>query len=347
MNKSSLLAVTALLLSATCFAEEEEPAVVPAVPTNAPVAKTFTALPLCRRVEGGGQVRKPGGDWVPAEEGRFYPFGTSYRADKGGMLTVAFGSGSTVTVADGAEFGTRCQEVGIASRTIVLVRGTLVVRLPENLAEGMFFATAPGFTVKNPAGESRLTYADRGDGDEAVVRCVTGTLGVEGRHFGIATMHAANEVRIRTTRDHLSTILYGTSGDYVVRLDQGQRFKEEFDDSGAMKTTVENGVLEWHLSPYTKVIINRSVPAIGERMSVHTMASDAAGERKSECYFCEGRAEVNSGELVAVRQADGEDIAKRAAEVTETTATAEGSEEKAEESKQAPEAEKTASKEEE
>ena len=55
-------------------------------------------------------------------------------------------------------------------------------------------------------------------------------------------------------------------------------------------------------------------------MSVHTMAFDASGERKSECYFCEGRAEVNSGELVAKDRRSGEELAKRAAEATETTA---------------------------
>ncbi len=65
-------------------------------------------------------------------------------------------------------------------------------------------------------------------------------------------------------------------------------------------------------------MINRAVPAIGERMSVHTMAFDAAGELQSDRVFCEGRSEVNSGELV-VKAASGEDLSKRAAEAAETT----------------------------
>ena len=320
MNKILLSLASALMLSAV-FADDELP-ILPAATTNEPLAKTFTTLPLCRRVEHGASVRKPGGAWQVAEEGKFYPFGTSFRAENGGLLVVAFGPGATVKVADGAEFGTRQQKIGVESRTISLVRGTVEVKLPDNLPEGMFFVTAPGFTAKNPAGESRFEYSDMGDGDETVVRCVTGSLAVEGRHFSIPVMHAANEVKIRTSRDQLSTILHGTSGDYAVKIDQGLRSREEFDDEGKVQMVVEKGELEWHLTPYTKVIINRMVPALGERMSVHTMAFDASGERKSECTFCEGRSEVNSGELVPREKSSAEELAKRAAEMTETTAVA-------------------------
>ena len=324
MNKILLSLASALMLSAA-FADDELPA-LPAASTNEPLAKTFTTLPLCRRVEHGASVRKPGGDWQAAEEGKFYPFGTSFRAEKGGLLVVAFGAASTVAVADGSEFGTRQQKVGVQSRTISLARGTVEVKLPDNLPVDMFFVTAPGFVAKNPAGESRFDYVDKGDGDEVVIRCVTGSLAVEGRHFSIPTMHAANELKIRTSKDHLTSVLYGTSGDYVVKVDQGQMSREEFDEEGKVKTVVEKNELEWHLTPFTKIVINRFVPAIGERMSVHTMAFDASGERKSERSFCEGRAEVNSGELIPKEKISGEELAKRAAEMTETTAAADAAE---------------------
>ena len=320
MNK--LLMSLALVLTLSVALAQDEVSVLPAAATNEPLAKTYTTLPLCRRVEHGAFARKPGGEWQAAEEGKFYPFGTSFRAENGGLLVVAFGAGATVKVADGSEFGTRQQKIGVESRTISLVRGTVEVKLPDNLSEGLFFVTAPGFVVKNPAGESRFDYDDKGDGDEAVIRCVTGSLAVDGRHFSIPSMRAANELKIRTSKDHLSTILYGTSGDYAVKLDQGLMAREEFDDEGKVKTVIEKSELEWHLTPFTKIVINRSVPAIGERMSVHTMAFDASGERKSERSFCEGRAEVNSGELVPKDKISGEDLAKRAAEMTETTAAA-------------------------
>ena len=280
----------------------------------------FTTLPLCRRTEGKVEIKVPNSEeWQAAEEGKFYPLGCSYRTGKGGRLVLAFGPNSTATIADGASFGTRAQLLDDKSRTLILLSGTVDVALADNMPEGKFFVTAPGFTVKNPAGESRYTYEDTGDGDRVVVRCVTGSMGVEGRHFDIPVMRAANEFIIRTSHDHLSTILDGTSGDYVIKLDQGVVTKDEIDDNGQIQKKVEKGVGEWHLSPATRVVINRALPAIGERMSVHTMAFDAVGERKSEFCFCEGRAEVNSGELVAKQGADGEELAKKAAEATETT----------------------------
>jgi len=169
------------------------------------------------------------------------------------------------------------------------------------------------------AGESRYIYETTGDGDKATVRCTTGSLSLEGRHFAVPAMHAANEIVIRTSNDNLVTILYGTSGDYVVKLDQGVRAKSDIDDEGQAVTSVSNETLDWHLSPETKVIITRMLPAIGERMSVHTMAFDASGVRRSECAFCEGRAEINTGELVPAEAVKSEELAKVASEAEATT----------------------------
>ena len=338
MNIKKAMAVfAASLVAASAFAQEqdgeekekeasEEPAAT-AEGTESAVKKAkapgavFTTLPFCRAVTGVAEVQKPGADaWEPVEEGRFYPLGSSYRTGKGGKLVLSFGTDSSAILEESSSFVTRLQPLGVASRGVVLGTGTLTLALADNLREGAFFVTAPGFTVKNPAGESRYVYETTGDGDKATVRCVTGALSVEGRHFNIPTMRAADEVVIRTSLDHLVTLLYGTSGDYVVKLDQGLRNKDDIDNEGKVHSSVEKGFTDWHLTPSTKVVITRCLPTIGERMSVHTMAFDASGERKSECYFCEGRAEVNSGELVAKDRRSGEELAKRAAEATETTA---------------------------
>jgi hypothetical protein len=202
---------------------------------------------------------------------------------------------------------------------LALGKGVLGIKRPDNLPEGAFFVTAPGFTVKNPAGESKFTYTDKGDGDEVVIRCVTGSLALEGRHFSIPAMRAADELKIRTGHDHLYTGLYGTSGDYIVKLEQGIVTKDEVQDDGSVKKVESQSVLDWRLSPDTRVEIMRSVPSIGERMSVYITTWDAAGEKQNECAYSEGRAEVNTGELVRSSKADSEELAKRAAEATETT----------------------------
>ena len=317
-------ALAASLLAMQSLAQEEASAAAEPAASSAEDSKSvkplpsFTTLPFCRLVESPVEVKKPGKEWEPAEEGRFYPLGTSYRTRQGGRLVLAFGRTSTATIEGESSFGTRQQAIGGASRTIVLAYGNVALDLADNLPEGAFFVTAPGFTVRNPAGESRYSYETTPNGDRAVIRCVTGSLGLSGRHFDIASMRAADEVVVTSEHDYLVTILEGTSGDYVVKLDQGVRSSTEVDDGGTLKEVVAKEELDWHLSPKTKVVINRALPAIGERMGVHTMAFDAVGELQSDRVFCEGRAEINSGETV-VKVVSNDDLAKRAAEAAETT----------------------------
>jgi len=319
-------------VSAVWAEEDAEKPVADAAAVVQPVKEVqkapFTTLPLCRQVEGEVYVRLIGAsDWSSAEEGRFYPLGTSFRTVGNGRLTVAFASDASVSILGDSEFATRAQALGVRSRTIVLVRGTVELKLADNLPEGLFFVSAPGFLVKNPAGESRYVYEDVGDGDKASVFCRTGSLGVEGRHFDIPVMRAANEVVIRTSHDLLSTFLYGTRGDYTVKLDKNLRLKEEIGDDGKMKRTEGRETAEFRLSPETKVIINRSLPALGERMSAFIMAFDASGERLGEgLRVCEGRAEINGGELVSKEKLKGEELAKRAAAATDAAASAEAAE---------------------
>lgn len=328
--KRSVSVIAASLVVAAVFAQESEEG--EAKPEAAEVAKpapvaAYTALPFCRTAEGGCEVRLPGSaDWVAAEEGRFYPLGSAYRTKKDGRMTVSFGPECTVTVVDEAEFGTRVQKLGEAVRTIVLAAGTVEISLPKAQPAGSFFVAAPGFTVKNLTGESKFVYSDKGDGDDVVVRCKTGGMSVDGRHFSIPAMRAADEFRIRTSHDHLETILYGTSGDYLLKVDRGLVTKNEVADDGSVKQVVENSLLDWNLSPATKVRINRMVPSVGERLSVTVMAFDAAGDLKHNFAFAEGRAEVNTGELVVATKEESEDLAKRAAEATENTAADVGGE---------------------
>lgn len=328
----SRIVMMAALVAAFAAVAEEGTSAEAEAPKRAASAAAFTTLPFCRLIEGQVEVRKTvDGEWAAAEEGGFYPLGTAYRTGKAGRMVLSFGPESSIELSASSEILTRAQALGTVSRAIVLVGGTVTLKLANNLPEGAFFVTTTGFTAKNPAGESRFVCENKGDGERVTVRCLTGSIGIEGRHFDIPVMHSANEVVIRTSHDHLSTFLYGTSGDYIVKLDQGMRLKEEIGDDGQMKQSVEKSVGEWHLSPATKVVINRSVPAIGERMSVFIMAFDAAGEPQGDgIRFSEGRAEVNYGELVS-KKIDGEELAKRAAEATETTAATDAEEKPAEE----------------
>lgn len=335
----TLLCVSAVLSAAALRAEEEEPAettgetaageAVGAVAVKKPAQeKFFHIMPLCRILEGTGEVKRPtASGWEPLEEGRFYPLGCSYRTvGEGSRLTIQFGAESDVVIVGEASFGTLPQPLDVKSRTLMLVSGTIDLKLPRNLPEGMVIVTSPGFTIVNPAGESRYSYERTGDGDLAVVRCVTGGLSVKGRHFVIPAMRAANELRIRTSQDYLFTGLYGTSGDFIVKLDQGD---VSIVDPVSGETKTSEKTLDWRLSPQTAVRIHRAKPAIGDRLSVSVMTFDETGALRNRCAFAEGRSEVNTGEQGTVAQEAKDDLAKKAAEAAETVEADETSEEEA------------------
>ena len=282
--------------------------------------KFFYTLPKVEKLEGSASVLKPGArDWESALEGRFYPLGSVFRTSGSATrLTVALGRDCSVVVAGEASFGTRGQGLDVKSRAILLKSGTITVDLPRNLPEGLFFVEAPGFSVLNPAGKSTYRYVKTGDGDKATIRCVTGSLAIEGLHFKILSMRAANEVCIQTSQDALFTGIYGTRGDYICKLDQGT---VKIRDVETGESHTEQKFLEWKVSPQTAVRIQRAVPEIGENMAVTIMTFDAVGNLKNRCAFAENRFEVNSGELAPNDKNSQSELEKKAAEATaETTA---------------------------
>ena len=286
--------------------------------------KPFTALVKCARVQGAVHVLKPGAsEWTVALEERYYPLGSSFRTvqEAGASTTMAefeFGPQATIKLTGAAEVSTRPVEIGVPTRTLVLKSGRVQASLPRTLKEGLFFVAAPFFTCSNLAGESQFDYQPIGNGDEVVVRCVTGTLTLEGRHYKIPRMAAANQIRIRTTDgDDLISWLRGESGDSKVLLDQGLVAEKNF-ETGESKDVQKT--YEFALSPRCAVKIFRRRSRVGGNMIVSTMAFDATGEIKSRCAFAEGRSNVNSGELVItpVEAADAEKKkAKAASEETE------------------------------
>ena len=281
--------------------------------------KFFHIIPYCRTLDGTADVLRPAAtEWEPIQEGKFYPLGTQYRTvGSSTHLLVMFGKEIGVEIKGEASFGTCAQPLGEPTRTIYLLSGKIKVKLPRNLPDGLFVVSAPGFKTVNPKGDSTYTYVKSpdGDGDTVSVRCVTGDLSIEGRHFKILSMKPASEVKIRTTQDCLFTGLYGSRGDYIVRLDQGRRIVKDY---ATGENHQEEKTLDWKLSPQTAVRIHRAMPSIGEKMAVTIMTFDASGELKNRCAFTEHTVEVNSGELGPTSKKDREEIAKKAAEATET-----------------------------
>lgn len=330
ISVQAVLAATAFSVGAVfapaCAQDAEEaPAAAAAedgLPPSQPEAKPFTSLFKCERATGAVQILKPNAsEWTAVKERRYYPLGSSVRildeAGTSGSAEFSFGPESSLKMEGAAEVATRPIEIGDSTRTVELKSGRVMLNLPRTLKEGLFFVTAPNFTCSNLSGESLFDYQlVPGGGDEVVLRCVTGTMTLEGRHFKIPRMAAANQVRIRTTDNNLFSWLRGESGDSKVTLDQGMVVEKNF-ETGEEKDVPKT--LEFSLSPRCAIKIFRRVSKSGN-MLVSTMTFDASGQIKNRCVFAEGRSNVNSGELVIapVAAASAEkEKAKAASEETE------------------------------
>jgi len=300
---AAIATVSVFASISTSFAQEESAADAGAELGLAPAAaeKSFGSLVRCARLEGRAQVLKPRTEtWEDAEEGRGYPLGSSFRTEDDATAVFAFGESAKITIEKGSELATREIEIGAQARVVVLKRGKVRMDLPLKLADGLFKVVAPYFECVNLAGESSFEYGATGDGDEAVVRCVTGKLTLNGANYSVPRMGVANQIRIRTTADALFTSIRGESGDCHVMLDKGMVSERNIETG---ETTDVAKTLEYVLSPKCAVKIFRRKAPIGGRMSVCTMTFSAAGDIVNRFAFAEGRASINSGELVVATTA--------------------------------------------
>ena len=236
-------------------------------------------------------------EFKPAKEGKFYPNGATFRVTASGAEPVVFefGPEALVKVGGNAEFGTREVPMGGNTRTVTMVSGQISVSLPRTMPTGLFMVAYPNFTVKDLAGESSHELIPSGDGDEAVVHVITGMLAIDGAHYNVARMSAADRVRIRTTGESLFTSLRGESGDYKVTLDQGVTV---YRDPIAGTEKEQARTLDYSLTPQCAIKIFRKRSQVGGRMAVSVMTFDPAGEIRNRYTFAEGSSMVNFGEEI-------------------------------------------------
>ena len=303
----------------------------------APAGKEFRFLPLmrCVAVRGGrAEICPQEGAPQEAVQGRYYPFGSEVRlVDAAADATACFeiGEKATITVIGNGVFATREIAIGEKTRVVLLKSGTVVLDLPRSLKDGLITVASPDFVCRDLAGESRFEYGETADGREVVVRVVTGSLALEGRHYKIVRMGAANQVRICTSPDALLTSLRGESGDYKVLLDCG--VKSVLDPETGKEKDVPQ-TIDYSLSPKCAVKIWRKVSekAMGGsgRMAVAVQTFDAQGKDKNFRAFFEDRSNVNSGELVVVPKDSAKEESEKnksaAEDVEEVSAPAESGE---------------------
>ena len=314
------MAVSSLVLTENAFAQflDDEPETVDEVAKSEPAAAeegdalegrelkgpmSFYEVIRCAEARGCVEVLCPRTEnWVRAQTGKFYPYGSIVRAsetDNGKKVQSSalfdFGKLATVKIDTGAEFATREIKIGDSARTLVLRRGRVELNLPRSLKNGEFSVAAPHFALNNMSGESWIDYSATETGDTCTVHLTTGLLSIEGSHYTIPQMRAGDQIRIITEGDDLYSMLVGEFGIYGVVLDQGVS-REKDPLTGAVTERKES--FRYELAPKCAIKLWRRKATVGGRMVVATMALDAAGNIKSRRTFAENRYEVNSGELV-------------------------------------------------
>lgn len=314
-----IMSIGATAAVGSAYAQEVQETTESAASESAPVegvqgqsAKAevvFTPLVRCVAAKGGVEVLIPGSsEWVAAKIDKYYPLGSSFRtigADKNGAIESSaefkFGPKSVVSMSGAAEFSTKPIAIGEMKREMTVVSGLVKIAIPRTLKDGLFSVKMPNFEVFNMAGESTFerTVDQAGDGDEVVVRVITGAVSLTGLHYKIDRMGVANQIRIRSTKDNLFTSLRGESGDYVVKLDQG--VMEQIKDFETGEKAAVPRVLDFHLSPQCAIKIWRAKAMIGERTVISMMTFGPSGNLMNRCSFAEGRAQINSGEMVPTK----------------------------------------------
>lgn len=288
----------ALCVSSALRAQEEPSAEsAPAAPAKVS-AKCFHSLVRFVSADAEVEARLPRQqDFAPASEGKYYPQGTTFRVGGGKTDSAVFEFGEEVLLkAEGAsEFAVAENAEGAANRTVVPVVGAFTVSLPRTFPTGLFSVAYPHFTAKDLAGESRHELIVSGDGEEAVVHVITGILALEGAHYSVARMGAADRIRIRTTHDALFTSMRGEAGDCKVSLDQGLSV---YRDPMTGESKTQNRRIEFALTPQRAIKIFRKRSQVGGRMAVSVMTFDSAGEMRNRYTFAEGEASMNFGEEV-------------------------------------------------
>jgi len=336
MNFTNPIKTAAALASVTVFAvcvpaQDETAAAAPAEQPAAEQAaaggddlalapvktadKFFYPLLRCKDIAGTVQVLRPReGKWLDAQIGRYYPLGSTIRVVGDGTAApkavFEFGDKSVLKIDNDAEFATQEIKIGERVRTLVLKKGRLDLSLPLQLKEGLFKVVTPNLSCDNLAGDSWFEYSSASDGDTMVVRCVTGSMAVNGKHYQFPRLVAANQLRIETTTNGLYSSLTGESGDCKAMLDQGILAERNY-ETGEMVETKKT--LEFMLSPQCSIKILRAKSPVGGRTVVSMMTFDAQGVMKNRVAFAEGRANVNSGELVVSTKVAEDDKGKAAA----------------------------------
>ncbi len=284
--RSSVCALAAVWMTAVHAQEEAQPAAAdgqaPAAEQQEAPAKIFMPMVRLVQVRGKCDAQNPDlGSYSAAVENKVYPLGTRFRTGPESAATLVFSGQESAQLVSGTEVCVEAPDKQPDNRVLRLFSGTVKTSLRENLPEGSFSVCTPNAACKNLEGRGEYSLTTAAGTETLQIATITGAARIEGPHYHIPALRAANTVNIQTSVDRSFSRLTSVSGDFVIVLNKG-----------------EEEPVSYGMSPKAVVKIWRENAPVGGRPVIAALVVSPTGIAKHRFAYAEGRSGVATGELV-------------------------------------------------
>ena len=245
----------------------------------------FANLVRVANIQGTCEVNNPDvGMFKPVKHNRAYPMGSTFRTGPGGTCFLVFSPEDSAEITPGTEVmisGVTTNSKTCHILNMKLINGTVKTALRDNLKGSLFNINTPNAEVKGMTGRGEYTMSAEGENEVFQAATVTGSSSIEGPHYTIPALQAANTVNILTAPNRSFSRLTSVSGDFSIILPNGTEEPVNFG-----------------MSPKAVVKIWRRNAPVGGRTIISTLVVSPTGMARHRFAYAEGRSILQTGELV-------------------------------------------------
>ncbi len=249
----------------------------------------FASLVRVVNIHGLCEVNNPDiGSFKPVRHNKAYPMGSTFRTGPGSSCFLVFSSDDSAELSENSETvitGASKDGITCPILTAKLISGTLKTSLRDNLKGSTFNINTPNADIRKITGRGEYSLTAEGENKILQAATITGTASIEGPHYSIPSLQAANTVNITTSPNRSFSRLTSVSGDFSILLHNGTEEPVNFG-----------------MSPKAIVKIWRENAPVGGRTVISTLVVSPTGMARHRFAYAEGRKALVTGELVQTEQ---------------------------------------------
>ena len=217
--------------------------------------KMFQPLVQVMNIRGICEVHNPDvGQYKPAMRNKAYPMGSTFRTGIDGRCALVFSMKDTLRMSPNSEVVVEADKANSDVRIVKLIRGQIRTNIRDNPREGAFNVFTEDTFCKSLSGRGTYTMTRTPTLTILKVSTVTGSAVVEGPHYTVPALRAANAIEIQTSPNRALSRIADISGDYNIVLPNGS-----------------DKPVTYTMSPKDIVKIWRETAKIGGRMIVSVL----------------------------------------------------------------------------